>query len=105
MRVEKKTAGITIGFKIEGKETMIEVPLCKERHFMILSCTHIHEDGTVIFSRKMFETMGGRKHKIILSQRFQILKSKNSFVKPIFLHLYKDFVALKKAKVVKYINF
>jgi len=79
--------GITLGYKIEARETILEAPLCKDRHFMTLLCTQLLEDGNALFHRKIFETYGGRKHKLILSQRFQILKAKNSFIKPIFLHL------------------
>ena len=59
----------------------------------------------LIYYRKLFETVGGRKHKLLFSQKFKIKKSKYNLIKPIFINVPKDFLNNKRAKIVKYINF
>ena len=96
--------GITIGYKVENTEIMIEAPLTREKDFMTLSCTTLNENGIEFFKRQIFETVGGRKHKLLLSQRYKILKSGHNLIKPVFLHLYKDYLNFKKAKIVNYLD-
>jgi hypothetical protein len=59
--------GITLGYKIEHKEVIIEVPILADRHFMIIQNMLLIEDGSNVFQRKVFDTVGGKKHKLLMS--------------------------------------
>ena len=95
---------MTLAYKCEHNGVIIEAPLCREKNFMVLLCTMLLENGQTVFSRKLFETVGGRKHKLLLFQRFRVKKPRNNIIKPIFYPLPKDYLAHKRAKIVKYIN-
>jgi hypothetical protein len=90
---------------MEMSDIMIEVPLDKDRTFMILMNAMLIESGHLIFRRHLFETVGGRKHKLVLQQRYRIIKSKNNNLQPLFVHLPKDTLLHKRAKISKYMDF
>ena len=60
-KLEKSVLGITIGFKVDTKEVIIEAPLDKERGFMTLNNLMLLADGTLTYTRRMFETINGKK--------------------------------------------
>ena len=59
--------GITLGYKIEQKEVIIEVPILADLHFMIIQNMLLMEDGSNVFQRKVFDTVGCKKHKLLMS--------------------------------------
>ena len=84
---EKDYCGLTIGFKIETKETIIEAPLEKDSQgyggFLILNNLMLFEDGTLTYVRKTFEIISGKKIRQIMGQRYLIQQlSPNVAIKP-----------------------
>jgi len=65
--MECHTLGITLGYKIEGKEVLIEVPIDKDKDFLVVNALLLTEDGKMNYHRKFFETVGGKKLRNILS--------------------------------------
>jgi hypothetical protein len=57
---------MTIAYKVDTREVFIEAPLDKDKGFMILSNLLLLEDGTLTYSRKMFETVNGKKLRQVL---------------------------------------
>ena len=55
--------GMTIGFKCDDKEVMIECPLQREKNFIVVSTNILVEDGTLTHIRKVLEIEGGKKLK------------------------------------------
>ena len=51
---------MTIAFKVESKDLLLEVPLNRNRNFLILHCNIIQENGMPIHIRKMFEVQKRR---------------------------------------------
>lgn len=70
--IENRFKGITIGLKSEIKDVIIEVPLYKEKNFIILNTNLIQEDGHVHFVRKVFEIVSNKKLKLIFGQRYLV---------------------------------
>lgn len=83
---------------------MIEVPVSKERDFIVLMNTLLVKSGEILFQRRLYGMLG-RKNKLVLTQRFKVVKSKNNLVKPVFVHLPKDIVNQRRAKLVKFMDF
>lgn len=101
---ERTTKGLTLGFKIEATEVMIEVPVHRDRDFLVLMNTVLIPSGAILFQRRLYGMLG-RKSKLVLTQRFKVIKSKNNVVKPIFVHLPKDILNQRRAKIVSFIDF
>jgi len=59
--IESKLLGMTIGFKVDTREVIIEAPLDKDKSFMILNNLMLLADGTLTYTRRMFETISGKK--------------------------------------------
>ena len=51
--VEILTKGMTIGFKPDGKDVIIEAPLDKEKNFFIFNTSIMEKDGSLTFIRKI----------------------------------------------------
>ena len=88
---------MTIGYKIETKETIIEAPLEKDAQgygaFLILNNLMLLEDGTLTYVRKTYEIISGKKIRQVLGQRYLIQQlSPNVALKPQFIPIGKDFL-------------
>jgi len=55
------SSAMTIGFKIESRELLVEVPLDREPNFIMLNSPMLLEDGKLTYIRKMFEVVNGKK--------------------------------------------
>mmetsp|Transcript_37324 Transcript_37324/g.57221 ORF Transcript_37324/g.57221 Transcript_37324/m.57221 type:complete len:148 (-) Transcript_37324:491-934(-) len=73
-QMEYNTLGITFGFKLEVKEILLEVPLDKDKDFVVINGLLLNDEGNLHFIRKFFETVGGKKLRNIMSQKFQVQK-------------------------------
>jgi hypothetical protein len=104
-KIEKSHLGMTIGFKVDTKEVIIEAPLDKDKGFMTLNNLMLLADGTLTYTRRMFETINGKKLRQLLTQKYQIEKfHEDSKVKPHFLPMGLDFLAVKRARLVNYLD-
>ena len=77
---------MTIGFKNEQREVMIEAPISKDKHFAIINSMFLFKNDDsgagrpfgkdaftkLIYARKMFETIGGKKLRPILTQFYEV---------------------------------
>jgi len=59
--IESRLLGMTIGFKVDTREVIIEAPLDKDKSFMTLNNLMLLADGTLTYTRRMFETISGKK--------------------------------------------
>lgn len=76
---------MTIGFKNDQRETIIEAPLGKECEFLLVN-TQMLEDGESIFVRSFFEIVNGKKIRQVLNQKFLIHKfHPDPIIKPRFV--------------------
>ena len=65
---------------------MIEVPLDRERNFMILNSPMLLEGGKQTVTRKLFEVINGKKLKPVLTQRFLVKEiHSDASIKPQFI--------------------
>ena len=95
---------MTIGFKVDTKEVIIEVPLDKEKNFIVLNNLMLLENGDLTYARKMFETINRKKLRQLLFQQYLVLKHAEADTDPHFIPLNKDFIAAKRAKLVDYFD-
>lgn len=63
---ERTTKGMTLGYKIEGSEVMIEVPVHRDRDFIVLMNTVLIPSGSILFQRRLYGMLG-RKNKLVLT--------------------------------------
>ena len=84
---------MTIGFKNDSKEVMIEAPLNDKRNFMTVNNMFLFKNDEYkltkqVYLRKIFETLNGKKLRQVLTQQFEIRKIHDDpAVKPVFVPL------------------
>lgn len=69
---EVVTHGITIGYLVEKNNTIIEAPLCPEKNFAVVNNLMLMDDGRLTYIRKLFEVIGGKKLRSLVSQKFLV---------------------------------
>lgn len=87
---------MTIGYKSDKHNVLIELPIENERNFLILNYFVINEKGQRFFIRKLFDVYKYKKLRIIFTQYF-ILKGELFEDKGEFL-LVQQLINSKKAK-------
>lgn len=96
---------MTLGFKNHQNDILIETPVEKEKTFVVISTNIMTEDGKVTFVRKVLETINGKKLNPLLGQKFLVRKiHRNQAIKPQFVPMDKDFFAVKRAKIVDFLD-
>ena len=64
---EALTHGITIGYLVEKNNTIIEAPISLEKNFCVVNNLMLMDDGKLTYIRKLFEVIGGKKLRNLLS--------------------------------------
>ena len=59
--------GITLGFLVEKNNTIIEAPLSSEKNFAVVNNLMLLDDGKLTYIRKLFEVIGGKKLRNLVS--------------------------------------
>lgn len=105
-QIEKQTLGITIGYKMEGAvEMILEVPLEKEKTFIIMNSLQMQEDGVQTYIRKILEIVGGKKLRNMLHQKYLVRRvHPDCAIKPHFVPVGNDILAHKRARIVNYLD-
>ena len=65
-KAELSLKGITIGYLSEERDILIELPLQRDKHYLILSTNILLENGTLTHVRKVLEIENNKKLKPIL---------------------------------------
>jgi hypothetical protein len=66
------THGITLGFLVEKNNTIIEAPISLEKNFCVVNNLMLLDDGRLTYIRKLFEVIGGKKLRNLVSQKFLV---------------------------------
>ena len=92
---------MTLAFKVDLKEILIEVPLDRERNFMILNNPMLLQNGKQTLTRKLFEVINGKKLKPVLTQRFLIKEiHPEPSIKPQLLPVGTDILNSIRARII-----